>query len=153
MNATESQTSAGKMPAMSEFPYLDDFLFKQCADKFKDKTRFLGLFGSVVYTVTGEKLEGGFRYFACEPEPLLDAFSRRDLAAMLELPFAVDDDGDPDTSSLYISLNYTKSGSVLAMQVRQYQNSNPVPISPPVLVEGPEAGPLVAKAKELDQSN
>lgn len=132
---------------------IDAFLTEDCGGKVKDKTWLLGLFGSVVYTVTGEKVLGGFRYFTCEPAPLLEALERKDLKAMLALPFALDEDGEADTSSLLISLHYTDTGSMLAMQVSEYQNYNPVPISPVTFLEGAEAKSLIADVKALDQSN
>ena len=137
---------------MSTYKDIDDFLAQDCPGKFKDKTRFLGLVGSVIYTVTGEELKGGFRYFECEPEDLVAAFENMDLKAMLDLEYAEDEDGDPDTSSLLITLHYTDSGSVLAMQVQQYQNYQPVPITPVVFLEGPAAKAHIELVKELDQS-
>jgi hypothetical protein len=138
---------------MSEFKDIDQFLLEDCQGKFKDKTWFLGLFGSVIYTGTGEKVQGGFRYYICAPEALVDAFTKKDFAAMSNLPFALDNDGEPDTSALLISLHYTNSGSVLAMQVQEYQNSCPVPITPTVLLEGPAAQAVIETVKKLDQSN
>jgi hypothetical protein len=138
---------------MAEYKEIDDFLVQDCQGKFKDKTWFLGLFGSMIYKPTGEKVEQGFRYFACDVGPLLEAFRAANMAAMLELPFALDEDGDPDTSSVLINLYYTASGSALAMQVQEYQKSHPVPMTPVVLLEGPQAQALIAQVKELDQSN
>ena len=138
---------------MSTYKDIDDFLVEDCQGKVKDKTRFLGLFGSVIYTVTGEKIQGGFRYFACGPEPLVEAFGRLDLDAILRLPFALDDDGNADTSSVLISVHYTDSGSMLAMQVQEYQNSHPVPLTAVVFLEGAAAKVHIEKIKELDQSN
>lgn len=132
---------------------IDAFLTEDCGGKVKDKTWFLGLFGSVIYTVSGEKVNGGFRYFTCDPAPLLEALERKDIKAMLELPFALDEEGEVDTSSLMISLHYTESGSMLAMQVTEYQNYNPTPISPVTFLEGDQAKSLIADVKALDQSN
>lgn len=132
---------------------IGEFLAEDCNGKVKDKTWLLGMFGSVFYTVTGEKVKGGFRYFTCEPAPLLAALERQDIKAMLDLPFALDEDGEADTSSLLISLHYTQSGSMLAMQVTEYQDHNPVPISPVTFLEGPAAQSLIVDVKALDQSN
>jgi hypothetical protein len=132
---------------------IDDFLAQDTNGKVKDKTWLLGLFGSVVYTPTGEKVQGGFRYFTCEPAPLLEALERRDIKAMLELPFALDEDGDVDTSSLLIHLNYTDSGSMLALQASEYQDHSPVPISDVTFLEGQPAKDLLADVKALDQTN
>lgn len=145
----EGATGESKMDGYKD---LEDFLKEDCQGKFEDKTRFLGLLGSKIYTPTGEKVIGGFRYFACDVEPVIEAFNRGDLAAMLELPFALDEDGESDTSSVLISLEYTDSGSMLAMQVQEYQNYQPVAVTPSVLLEGVEAKALIAHAKELDQS-
>ncbi len=65
----------------------------------------------------------------------------------------MDDEGNVDTSPLLISLHYTKSGSMLAMQVQEYQNSAPVPLTPVVFLEGAEAKVHIEKVMELDQSN
>lgn len=138
---------------MANYKELEDYLLQDCQGKFKDKSWFFGLFGSMIYTPTGEKFAGGFRYFACGIGPVLEAFERKDIAALLKLPFALDDEGDADTSSVVVNLHYTPSGSALAMQVEQYQNSNPVPVSPVIFLEGTEASSLIAQVKELDQSN
>lgn len=138
---------------MSTHKDIDKFLEEDCQGKIKDKTWFLGLFGSVIYTVTGEKVQGGFRYFTCEAPPLVAALGKLDLSAMLGLPFALDDDGNVDTSSLLISLHYTNSGSMLAMQVQEYQNHSPVPLTPVVFLEGAAAKVHIDKVMELDQSN
>ncbi len=139
--------------AMSNYKEIDDFLTEDCQGKFVDKTWFMGLFGKVVYTPTGEKVEGGFRYFACSAQSVIEVFNRGDMATMLRMPFAFDEDGSPDTSSVLISLHYTKSGSVVAMQVQEYQNSEPIPVTPVVLLEGPQAQAIIAQVMELDQSN
>lgn len=138
---------------MATHKNIDEFLEEDCGGKFKDKTWLLGFFGSVIYTPTGEKVAGGFRYFSCEVAPVIQAFEARDIGAMLALPYALDDDGEPDTSTVLVSLHYTPSGSALAIQVQEYQNSEPIPVSPVWLMEGAEAQSFLAQVKELDQSN
>lgn len=132
---------------------IDEYLVEDCGGKFADKTWLFGLFGSMVYVPTGEKVTGGFRYFACELPQVVEAFEARALSTLLELPFALDDDGEPDTSTIVVDLHYTSSGSAVAMQVREYQNSEPVPVTPVILLEGPDAKAIVEQVKQLDQSN
>lgn len=138
---------------MPHFKEIDDFLTQDCQGKFKDKSWFLGLFGSMIYTPTKEKVLQGFRYFACDTAPVIAACQSGNLADIAQLPFALDDDGDPDTGAVLINLYYTESGSMLALQVEEYQNSNPVPVTPVVLLEGPAAQSQIALVKKLDQSN
>ncbi len=132
---------------------IDDYLVQDCGGKFEDKTWLFGLFGSMVYLPTGEKVKGGFRYFACELPAVLEAFESGDLSRFLELPFAVDADGDVDTSAIVVDLHYTPSGSVVALQVREYQNHNPTPVTPVRLLEGPAGRAVLTQIVELDQSN
>ncbi len=132
---------------------IDDYLVQDCGGKFEDKTWLFGLFGSMVYLPTGEKVKGGFRYFACELPAVLEAFESGDLSRFLELPFAVDADGDADTSAVVVDLHYTPSGSVVALQVREYQNHNPTPVTPVRLLEGPAGRAVLTQIVELDQSN
>lgn len=138
---------------MAKYKGIDEYLEEDCGGKFKDKTWLLGLFGSVVYTPTGEKVAGGFRYFTCDIGPVLQAFEARDVGAMLALPYALDDDGEPDTSAVMVNLHYTPSGSAVAIQVTEYQNSEPIAVSPVWLAEGAEAQGLLPQVKELDQSS
>jgi hypothetical protein len=138
---------------MADYKEIDEFLLEDCQGKFKDKSWFFGMFGSKIYTPTGEKIEEGYRYFACDVGQVVEAFRTGNLAAMQQLPFALDEDGDPDTSSVLISLYYTPSGSAIAMQVEQYQNHDPRPVTPVVLLEGAEAQARIAQIKELDQTN
>lgn len=131
---------------------IDQYLVQDLDGKFVDKTWLLGLFGSVVYTPTGEKVKGGFRYYSCPAQQVIAAFEARDLPALAGLPFSLDDDGEPDTSAVLINLHYTPSGSAVAMQVSEYQDHQPVAVTPVWLSEGPEAQAMVAQVKTLDQS-
>jgi hypothetical protein len=137
---------------MTTHKMLDDFLTQDCGGKFQDKTWLFGLFGSVVYTPTGEKVLGGFRYFKCEPQALLQAFQAGDLAGISRLPYALEEDGSPDTSALLIALHYTASGSAVAMQVQGYQDSQPVALGPTVLLEGDAAKAVIGQVRAIDQS-
>lgn len=132
---------------------IDEYLVQDCGGKFQNKTRLFGLFGSMVYVPTREKVKGGFRYFACELPAVLEAFESGDVSRFLDLPFAVDDDGDPDTSAIVVDIHYTPSGSVVALQVREYQNHNPTPVTPVRLLEGAAGQAALTQIVELDQSN
>ncbi len=138
---------------MADYKEIDEFLIEDCQGRFRDKSWLFGLLGSKVYTPTGEKVEEGYRYFACDVGPVVEAFRSGNLAALQQLPFALDEDGDPDTSAVLISLYYTPSGTAIAMQIEQYQNSRPVPVTPVVVLEGPDARARIAQVKELDQTN
>jgi len=138
---------------MADYKDIDEYLVEDCQGKIKDKTWLLGLLGSVVYTPTGEKVSGGFRYFDNCLGLLLERFERLDLRGIMELPFALDDDGDPDTSDIVLDLHYTKSGSMVAMQVGQFRNSQRVSVTPTRFLEGPDAAACLAQVLELDQSN
>lgn len=132
---------------------IDDFLVQDCGGKFENKTWLFGLFGSMVYVPTREKVKGGFRYFACELPEVLEAFESGDVSRFLKLPFAVDEEGDVDTSSIVLDLHYTPSGSVVALQVREYQNHNPTPVTSVRLLEGAAGRAALKQVMELDQSN
>jgi len=132
---------------------LDEYLTQDCGGKFQDKTWFLGLLGSFRYTPTGEKAEVGFRYFACDAETVLAVFRRADVAALLALPFALDEEGDADTSAVRVSMRYTASGSAVALQVDEYVDSEPRPRSDVWLLEGAAGQAVIAQIKKLDQSN
>ena len=135
---------------MSEEASLDDIL--KSLDCIRDKT-FLWVFGSLVYEPTKEKVISGFRYFACEIGPVAEAVAKLDLEALSNLPFALDDSGDVDTSAVLVDLAYTESGSFAAIQPVEYQNYRPVPVAPATILEGDEAKPVAQALKNLDQSS
>jgi hypothetical protein len=116
------------------------------------KRRKLLVFSETVYQPTGEKVIEGFRYFACEIGAVVEAFSRGDIGAITELPFALDDDGAVDTSSVLLNLAYTASGALVAAQPVEYQNYHPTPVAAPLVLEGEPAKAVAALIKELDQS-
>ncbi len=135
---------------MSEQASLDDVL--KTLDCIQDKT-FLWVFGSLVYKPTSEKVITGFRYFACEIGPVVDAVAKMDLEALSKLPFALDDSGDVDTSSVLVDMAYTESGSFAAIQPVEYQDYRPVPVAAATILEGDEAKPVAKALKEIDQSS
>jgi len=102
---------------MSDVPDLSEHLLTLPNIKVKKK---LFLFNETIYEPTGEKIVEGFRYFSCPVEDLLSAFSRQDFKAISELPFAVDEDGDADTSAVRLDLVYTESGALVGAQPVEY---------------------------------
>ncbi len=136
---------------MTNYPPLEDFL-KTHADKFETKTSWI-VFKNLHYRASGEKVIEGFRYFRAPIDELVAAFSAQDFQKIGQLPFAFDDEGDVDTSSVLLDLAYTDSGAFLAAQPVEYQDHNPTPVAAPLLLEGETARALIAQIKELDQSN
>lgn len=131
---------------------IEAFLLEDCGGRFQDKTWLFGVFGSVVYAPTGEKVLSGFRYYACEASKLKPAVEALDLNALEQLPFAMDDDGEPDTSGVVVDLHYTASGSMVAIQLSEYRDHHPVPLTSPLLLEREAAASLFPKVRSLDQS-
>ncbi len=136
---------------MADYPDLSDHL-RQMTDQFFEKKKFF-FWNKLIFKPTGEQVHEGFRYFHCPVEQLLDAYSRGDFAAIANLPFAIDGEGDEDTSSVCLYVSYTDSGSVFAAQPEQYQNYCPTAVAPPVVWFGAQAQPLLSLAKHLDQTN
>jgi hypothetical protein len=99
----------------------EDFLKVDCANRFQDKRKFFGLFGAFTYQPTGEKVEEDFGYFDCELGQVLDAFNRKDLAAMAQFPICDSEHRGP----VRVDLFHTPSGSMVALQIVEYQNYNP----------------------------
>lgn len=132
---------------MPEFIALDQWLKSQ-TQTFTTKKRLV-VFKDLVHIPTGEKVVEGFRYFHAPIESVLAAFDAGDLEALAALPFALDDDGDPDTSAVSISLAYTASGSYVAAQPQEYQDFVPTWMREPKVLTSPRAREL---AHALDQS-
>jgi hypothetical protein len=132
---------------MNAFPDLDEHITTLACVGTRKK---MLLFNENFYKPTGEKIETGYRYFACDVGPVQAAAAALDLNALCELPFAIDDEGDADTSSVLVDLEYTKSGSFVAAQAVEYRNSNPTPVMAPQVAEG--RADLAALLHELDQS-
>ncbi len=135
---------------MTEILRLDDYL-NSLTDKFEKRKKLL-ILSSLFYRKSSEKVITGFRYFDCPIDPLKEAFERQDFAAIMALPFAVDEDGDVDTSAVLLDLAYTYSGAFVAAQPVEYQDYNPTPVASPLLIEGEPAKQLFALIKELDQT-
>lgn len=135
---------------MEGINYLRDYLEQQ-TDRF-GKRRKLLIMSEFVYKPTNEKIREGFRYFRCEPSSLLDAFTRRDIQAISALPFAIDDEGYPDTSSVLIELAYTNSGSMVACHPQVYRDYAPRSVAPPLLLENAAAQQVALLVKNLDQT-
>lgn len=134
---------------MADIVEISDFL-KSKTDLFEVKKRMF-VFSDLIYKPTGEKVIEGFRYFTCSIDDLISAFEARDLDAIANLPFAEDEDGDPDTSAVCLLMAYTESGGFLALQPQEYQDYNPTLVREPVFIEG-SAG-LGQRALSLDQSS
>ncbi len=131
---------------------IEAFLLEDCGGRFQDKSWLFGLFGSVVYAPTGETVLTGFRYYACEASRLKAAVEALDLKTLETMPFAVDDEGEPDTSGVVVDLHYTATGSMVAIQLSEYQDHRPVPLTSPVLLEREAAAQLLPQVRSLDQS-
>lgn len=131
------------------FTNLDDFL--KTHPNLERKKKML-VFSELVYKPTGEKVLEGFRYFACDMQQVLDRFANRDFAGLNALPFAVDDDGDVDTSAVRLDLAFTASGSMVAAQPVEYQDYNPTCVAEVMFLEGDAAKSVVGAVNELDQT-
>jgi hypothetical protein len=134
---------------MSTHKHAEDFLKEDCADRFQDKRKFFGLFGAFVYKPTGEKVEEDFGYFDCEIAKVLDAFNRQDLAAMAEFPLC----DSEHRGSVRVDLFHTASGSMVALQIVEYQNYNPTPVTPVILLEGDAAKAALGHVKSMIESD
>lgn len=106
-----------------------------------------------MFKPTGEKVEEGFRYFTCSADELMQAFSARDIASIAKLPFALDEDGEPDTSAVCLDIAYTPSGAFVAAQPTEYRDHVPTRIAPVIFLEGAEAQALKDVMPSLDQSS
>jgi hypothetical protein len=130
---------------MATYKDLEDYLKQDCAAKFVDKRKFFGLFGAFVYLPTGEKVEEDFGYFDCELTSALDAFNRKDLEGLARIPLC---DAD-NRGSVRVDLAYTESGSMAALQIVEYQNYHPTPVTPVLLLEGAEAKAALVHVKAM----
>ncbi|WP_437575573.1 hypothetical protein [Sorangium sp. So ce887] len=132
-----------------EIKDLSDFL--RADPRFTTRRKWL-ILSELVYTPTGEKVEEGFRYFTCSVEALTAALERRDFAAIAKLPFALDDEGEPDTSAVRLDLAYTASGAFAAFQPVEFREHVPTCLSASMVLEGAEARALRDTLREIDQS-
>jgi hypothetical protein len=129
---------------MTEIPSLSDWLKAQ-PDLFEERRKFL--FKDIYHKPTGEKVHEGFRYFHADADDLVAVFDGGDLSAAKNLPYALDDEGEIDTSALCLKLAYTKSGAFFAAQPEEYQSYSPVNLREAKYVEG-----SLELFEELDQS-
>ncbi|MGK3995829.1 hypothetical protein [Sorangium sp. So ce1024] len=132
-----------------EIKNLSDFL--RADPRFATRRKWL-ILSELVYTPTGEKVAEGFRYFTCPAESLTAALARRDFAGIAKLPFALDGEGEPDTSAVRLDLAYTASGAIAVFQPVEYRDYVPTPLSESVVLEGAEAQALRDTLREIDQS-
>ena len=99
-----------------------------------------GLFTRLQYGEgDGEEVWMGFCCFTVPSSELLDAFNRRDIAALAALARAVDDEGQPAPSAVRLDLAYTASGRFVGLQPVRYDNWVPIPDAPAWFMEGDEA--------------
>jgi hypothetical protein len=134
---------------MTEFKDAEDFLKEDCADRFQDKRKLFGLLGAFIYKPTGEKVEEDFGYFDCEVGQVLDAFNRKDLAAMAQFPLC----DSENRGSVRVDLFHTASGAMVALQIVEFQNYNPRPVTAVLLVEGDEAKAALGHVKSMIESD
>lgn len=113
------------------------------------KRKKMFIFSETIYKSTGEKVTEGFRYFACGIADVAVAATSGNFEALTKLPFALDEDGDRDTSGVLIDLAYTPSGSFVAVQPVEYQNSAPCPVAAPFVLEGAAGQSVIAWVKQL----
>ncbi|UZN02750.1 hypothetical protein [Cellulomonas sp. S1-8] len=132
---------------MPEIVELSQWLKNQ-PQTFTTKKRMM-VFTDLIYTPTNEKVVTGFRYFRNPITDVVAAFDADDLEAIAALEFALDEDGDADTSAVCLLLAYTKSGSYLAAQPQEYQDYMPTVVREPKAFATPRARAL---AEALDQS-
>ncbi|MBK7586403.1 MAG: hypothetical protein IPI67_40220 [Myxococcales bacterium] len=114
-----------------------------------EKRRKLLVLSELIYKPTGEKVTEAFRYFRCDIGQVAAAAVAGDFVALTKLPYALDEDGDRDTSGVLIDLAYTPSGSFVAVQPVEYQNSSPTPVAAALVLEGPAGQAVITPAKAL----
>jgi hypothetical protein len=134
---------------MGEIQGLSDWIAAD-TERF-EKRKKMFVFTSVFYRPTNEQVTEGFRYFVCGIDEVLAVFDAGDIAALTKLPYALDEDGDRDTSSVLVDLAYTPSVSLAAIQPVQYIDYNPTPMRPPLVLEGEKAQALKAVMLELGE--
>ncbi len=132
---------------------LDTFLKEDLSHTIEDKRFLFGLFGSLRLKDSQEKINQGFRYFHCTSSQLTESLANLNIDKITELPYALDEEGDIDTSSVCLQISYTDSGSFVAFQVQEYINYNPTAISEVKVLEATQGQQIISKLKQLDQSN
>ena len=116
---------------VTEIVDLTDWLKAQPEFEVKKKL----LFSSIIHTPSGEKVVEGFRYFTNSIEEVVAAFETGKVSALTALDYALDEDGDPDTTSVCIKLAYTKGGAFLAAQPQEYQDYVPTDVREPKFLD------------------
>lgn len=127
---------------------LSDWLKAQ-TDTFETKKRLL-VFTDIIHKPTGEKVVEGFRYFTADIDQLVAAFDADDVDAIRALPYAVDDQGDVDTSGVCLLVAYTPSGAFLAAQPQVYVDYVPTLVREPKYLTVSQ--PVRELALAIDQS-
>jgi len=116
---------------VTEIVDLTDWLKAQPEFEVKKKL----LFSSIIHTPSGEKVIEGFRYFTNSIDEVVAAFETGTVSALTALDYALDEDGDPDTTSVCIKLAYTKGGAFLAAQPQEYQDYVPTDVREPKFLD------------------
>lgn len=116
-----------------------------------EKRRKLLVFSEKIYKPTGEKVTEGFRYYSCDIGPVAQAATSGDFAALASLPFALDEDGDRDTSAVLVDLAWTPSGSLVIVQPVEYQDYSPTPVAAPLMLEGAAGQAVLAHVRTLGE--
>ena len=114
---------------MSEITDITKWLKSQ-TDTFETKKRLL-LFTDIIHKPSGEKVKEGFRYFFADADTVAAAFDAADIAAIASLPYAIDNEGEVDTSAVCLKIAYTKGGAFLAAQPQEYQEYVPTDLREP----------------------
>lgn len=122
---------------MNDIQPLSDWL-ESDTQRFQKKKRMF-VFTDLIHRGTGEKVEEGFRYFACDIGAVLGLFDAGDIVGLSRLEYALDEDGDRDTSSVRVDLAYTPGFGFAAIQPVQYIEHAPTPLRPAMVLEGDEA--------------
>ena len=112
-----------------------------------------GLFTRLQYTPELEEVHLGWCCFATSTEDLMAALATGRPEALLALPQALDDRGNPTASTTRLDIVRTPSGRFVGFQAVQYADWKPSPGAAAQLFEDATAavwGPLLAT---LDQSS
>lgn len=134
---------------MSDIIDLSKWLKAQ-TETFETKKKLL-VFTDLIHKPTGAKVKEGFRYFHADPAELVAAFDADDLETIAALEYAIDDEGEVDTSGVCLKVAYTKGGEFFAAQPEQYIDYVPTNLREPKYLTIPAA--LKSSFTEVDQSS
>ena len=109
------------------------------------------LFEQLAYMPTGERVQVGFRCFACDETELLAAFASGELGRLMSLPHAVGEDGSPVAGLVRLDLAFTPGGGLAGAQPTRYIDYRPVPAAEPFVVVGEAAAAWADAFQQLDQ--